>query len=188
MRTLRWMVVLCCVIILVGCSQASTIRPLTAEETRAYTDSLGATVLVTMTEGNRSLLFVQEPDQKSCHIISMGRDGDEPFGVYAHESLRYAPGHHPVTVLEDHSYFDQTDPGHAIICIAINDPDLRARTHWVDIGMADGRVHRVERGRRTAFIALLPGYTAARPYREVRLLDATNTELYVETPRSAQSP
>ncbi|HYF62741.1 MAG TPA: hypothetical protein VD886_07990 [Herpetosiphonaceae bacterium] len=177
-RAARWIALLALGIVLGACSMdRDDRRALTAEEVQAEVAEHSGTLLAATTIDTRSVIFMDSPDGKRCHVSQI-RDTGPAFG--GNSVLATVPISEPVTVLPNWSPAGLEE--RQIFCIAINDAALQRAVVRVQLILPDGAAAEANVAGQPDFIISIPAHNPLLSY-QLRFFDAENRVLHTETDR-----
>ncbi len=166
-------------------------RPLQPDEIQRFLAEKRATLLAHEQVGRFTVLLYQRPVYKECAFVTISKgffaDGDV-VGAYSSEFAETDAQLKPVSVLYESTYVSTSADPHTIVCIALNDAELRARTSMVEIELEQGQVYPVDTAGQTALIVDLAVEHAFADYAAVRFYDQQQQLLYVQAPPTPASP
>lgn len=162
-------------LVLSGCStHRDDRRALTDAEIQAEMVKYSGTLLATTTMDTRSVLFLDSPTGKRCHVSQI-RDTGAAFGqnlVLATVSITQ-----PITILNT---WDTVQPDEReVFCIAINDLALQRDVTRVQLVLPDGTTTDVNIAGQKNFIFSISSNTYIVSY-TLRFYDASNTLRHTE--------
>jgi hypothetical protein len=156
-----------------GCSRDDR-RALTDTEVRAELIKYNGTLLATTTMNTRTVLFMDSPTGKRCHISQIRDTGPVSGG---HAVLKTVPISDPITILENWDAGNQEV--WAVLCVALNDPALQRDAARVRLTLPDESMAEESVAGQPNFIISIPVDGFLHSY-TFEVYDAKNNLIHTE--------